>query len=192
MKREIRAQEYIDLAYMLAGRDAGRGRPRTAYLRRATSTAYYSLFHTLAAHGSRWVIPHGADGELAVVTRWFSHGNLRSTSAWVKALAAGRQPPKGVDTLLVDPAIGAVPRDLQFLSDAFIELQDSRHAADYSPQYDAQKYETLQHVALAAAAVGAAERLWGQLSTSGGTKARQYGTYLLLSLGGPRMVKNND
>jgi len=166
VRRAIRPGEYLDLAYMLAGRNAGRGRPRTAYLRRATSTGYYALFHTLAAHGSRWAIPHAEEDERAVVTRWFSHGNLRTSSGWVQALAAGRTPAKGVETLLTEGVSKSVPVDLRFVSDAFIQLQNVRHAADYGPQYDAQKYETLQHVELAAAAVDSADRLWKQLDGS--------------------------
>lgn len=62
-------------ADVLAGRESGRGRPRTAYLRRATSTAYYALFHELVTHGANRVLPRGPRQDRLVVARWFGHGD---------------------------------------------------------------------------------------------------------------------
>jgi len=93
-----------------------KGKPRQSDLRRAISTAYYALFHALAKDG--------ADLFVGAISS-------RSASAWsqvYRALDHGfakqaclRVPNLDFQTPLVDCA------------EAFVTLQQQRHAADYDP-----------------------------------------------------------
>lgn len=181
MKRAFRAEELLHCADVLAGRESGRGRPRTAYLRRATSTAYYALFHELVAHGAKRALPRGPRQDRFVVSRWFSHGNLRKAAEWVDQLQNGRSVPAGVQALLT--GAGPMPADLALVAAAVSELQQARHDADYDPAYDATKRRTLGHIDQARAAVRAARRL-------DDSDEPTYDSFLLLALGGPSMVKS--
>ena len=95
---------------------ANPSRPRQADLKRAISTAYYALFHTLA-HES-------AD-------RFIGTGNNASKQAWVQvyraldhrfAKDAGQRAKK----------LG-FPKEIVNFADTFRDLQEERHRADYDP-----------------------------------------------------------
>jgi hypothetical protein len=73
--RDFKSDDYLYLANALAGGTAGRGRPRTAFLRRATSTAYYALFHELVQHGARRAAGTGPAEHRQAIGRWYAHGN---------------------------------------------------------------------------------------------------------------------
>ncbi len=51
--RFIQSAELLVLADKLAGREAGKGKPRTIELRRAVSSAYYAVFHMLRGCANR-------------------------------------------------------------------------------------------------------------------------------------------
>ncbi len=86
-ERDFKADDYLYLANALAGGTAGRGRPRTAFLRRATSTAYYALFHELVQHGARRAAGAGPAEHRQAIGRWYAHGNFRKTARWVEDLS---------------------------------------------------------------------------------------------------------
>ena len=182
MKRAFKAEEMLDLADTLAGRDSGRGRPRTVFLRRSVSTAYYALFHELVLHGTHRLAPRGNVEHQQAIGRWYAHGNVKKACQWVEALATNRTPPAPVGLLLSEQ--GTVPRDLEVLATAFLGLQQARHDADYNPAYDVTKSAALTHAGTARAAVEAARRL-----ERAGSPA--YDMFLLLSLGGDRLLRNN-
>jgi hypothetical protein len=98
-----------------------RGRPKQASLRRAVSTAYYALFHLLVDEATRILT---SDPKLRLlVVRAFVHDEMKQASNSFKSASL---PPH------VAAVAGAiVPADLQFVADAFIELQQIRHEADY-------------------------------------------------------------
>jgi hypothetical protein len=114
-------EHLLEQAESLAGR--GVGRPRQADLRRAVSTAYYALFHLLTQHGSRRVTATGA--LQPVIARAFNHGDMKQVSQ----LFARGQVPGSLAGLA--PSI-PIPPDLMDVAQAFIELQQARHTADYN------------------------------------------------------------
>ncbi|WP_030452994.1 hypothetical protein [Herbidospora cretacea] len=174
MKR-IKADDYLTLAEQIAGR------PRPANLRRATSTAYYAVFHELVGQGARRAVASGTADHRHTVSRWYAHGNFRQTARWVTAIAADKSAPEAVTRLLsVD---GRVDPDLVLVADSFGELQALRHVADYDPGYVAARTATLSHVRRARTAVEAIRRL-----DKGAV--HEFDMFLLLSLGGERMVRN--
>ena len=101
-------------------------RPKQASLRRAVSAAYYALFHHLIDASSRFAVRGGNREALRnAVTRAFDHGEMKK--------AAGSFAGGGLPALLhpTVPTPPGVPAELKRLAQAFVELQQARHEADY-------------------------------------------------------------
>lgn len=96
-----------------------------ADLRRGISTLYYSLFHELTDLGSA-LITAGSPALRQQVTRAFGHQAMRKVcNAFARRSA---QPmPKPLDRLSPSP----LDERVILIADAFIELQEARHSADY-------------------------------------------------------------
>jgi len=94
----------------------GAGRPRQAYLRRSLSTTYYALFHALAKMCA---------DELIGVTR-------ADTEPWVRVYRALDH--GFAKNALNQSVIQALDPVAKTFADAFIELQEKRHTADYDPR----------------------------------------------------------
>jgi hypothetical protein len=193
--RPIWASSMIKTAERLAGKGAGAGRPALTDLRRATSTAYYALFHQLTRHGAFFSVPTATEDEVAVLARWFTHTGMVQAASWVVMAASHSSPPKeAVDAvgLLRTTANPVPPPQLLTIAEAFVELQAARHDADYSNAYDPVRYVTLDHVKTADAAVRAAWSLWqaGESADPGRQAAhdsyRRFLQLALLKSGGPR------
>jgi hypothetical protein len=93
--------------------------PSQASLRRAVSTAYYALFHLLIEDAAqRW---QGSLEACTGIQRAFAHGQMKDVSkafterTWLD-WHGNRQP---------------VPPALHIVANAFVGLQEERHAADY-------------------------------------------------------------
>lgn len=198
MTRPIYGSQLIKTARLLAGRDAGRGRPAISDLRRATSTASYALFHDIVRHGSADFLPSGGEDEIAHVARWFTHRGVRDTAELVTTAVS----PKRLDQIGKDrrggvmairtSGNGSVPDRLQTVADAFQSLQDARHSADYDGNDDPVRAVTLNHVDQAEEALKAARWLWkGDQTTQTARQSENaaYRTFLRLALlrsGGPK------
>jgi uncharacterized protein (UPF0332 family) len=108
------ADDLLEQAHHLARREPKR--PRQASLRRAVSTAYYSLFHWLVSSAIfQWKDVH----QRSQLARGFDHGAMKDASK----KTVNRQ---------FDPADAAIAAQLKTVAQAFIDLQQNRHAADYS------------------------------------------------------------
>jgi hypothetical protein len=150
--------------------------PTTVARRRAVSSAYYALFHSLIADAVGRTIGDdpARDEDRYTVSRWYSHGEMRTVSQWVIRLARGESVPNGVAVLLGNP-----PPDLVELARAFIQLQEARHEADYDHTANLAEADTR------AAIDTAREALSRQCQLS---RQHQYDNFLALLLGGPRHV----
>jgi uncharacterized protein (UPF0332 family) len=114
----IDPQQLLATARQLAA-TKGRGRPRSANLRRSISTSYYALFHHL--------LRAAADLLIGAVERDTQRHNLA-----YRALDHGRM--KGVCTeVLKSPAARGFGMEVVSCARLFVELQDSRQTADYDP-----------------------------------------------------------
>jgi hypothetical protein len=102
--------------------------PSQARLRRAVSTAYYALFHTVARAGALRFMGTGGDAQpgYTAIYRWFSHGRVKSVC---QALAAA---PGG--SVRRQPGAAATSADMRYFADVFRESQDQRNRADYDPR----------------------------------------------------------
>lgn len=117
----IDPQTFLQLARELAHLDPRR--PRQASLRRATSTAYYAVFHFLVQESAGMLA--GARPEIrGAVRRWFTHTRMAEVCGFFSA--PNVQGKLGVQV----PGI-QVSQALQDVSRTFRTLQQARHEADY-------------------------------------------------------------
>jgi hypothetical protein len=115
------SNELLKQADFLASKEPKR--PKQASLRRATSNAYYALFHFLTWEASLHVAPDISTTSRMQMQRWFDHGSMYQTCAIFSATEF-----QGQFTKL----IGSVPLPaLQKVARNFRDLQQERHAADY-------------------------------------------------------------
>jgi len=173
--RYLQSADLLDLADDLAGRGRGPGKPRTIYLRRSISTAYYAVFHMITQHtairllGPGWTVKHAA------VARWVTHTDLAALADAAngrgnKALAAALDP--------VDPRLADIAQN-------FIDLQAARHGADYDDFFPVSKAATLTYVDAARNAVDSAKALHANSEAS-------YLRFLGLSVGGVKIAKSRS
>jgi len=135
--------DLLDQAEQLATREPKR--PRQASLRRAVSTAYYALFHLLAAEGVQKLVPARPRSLRARVRRAYLHGNMRDVCQQFSRLP----PPDALAPLLTLP----IEPDLVAVAEAFVALQEARQEADYDFTATLNRIDVLQRVQRAHAAV---------------------------------------
>ncbi|MGD0183730.1 MAG: hypothetical protein ABSC25_00590 [Roseiarcus sp.] len=125
------SRDLLDQAELLANKEPRR--PKQASLRRAVSTAYYALFHLMIEDSARALSPSSPAALRKVVQRAFQHGLMKTTCKdFVQANTAimnNKQSalPTAVETMLAFP----FDADLITVLTAFVDLQESRHKADY-------------------------------------------------------------
>jgi uncharacterized protein (UPF0332 family) len=171
-QRPIQPHELIELAQDLAGISAGRGKPRTIYLRRAISTAYYAVFHKVTQHSVQHLLGDSWGSKHAAVARWITHTDLEKL-----AKAAN-----GQGNAALSSALAPVDAAVQDLMQNFIDLQSNRHAADYNDDFDVTKAMTLTYVDMAGSSVVDADALYSDSEPS-------YMRCLGLALGGAGIAK---
>lgn len=119
------AHDLLLLARQLAYREPKR--PKQASLRRSVSTAYYSLFYLLVDAAAREVVA-GSDAEAlrGRIARACDHSNMKKLCQAIAKWDVN-QPPQSLGELMDHPPSDALRR----VAGAFVELQQSRHEADY-------------------------------------------------------------
>lgn len=106
---------YRDLliqAHHLASKEPKK--PKDASLRRAVSTAYYSLFHLLIEEACKLFIPGRRKDLRHRMARNFEHKRMKEAAQEVTS-GQSQAPPK-----------------LKSVAKAFVDLQQQRHDADYN------------------------------------------------------------
>jgi uncharacterized protein (UPF0332 family) len=122
----------LEQATMLAILD--KNKPRQANLRRAVSTAYYALFHLLTiASSSNWKIANQRHD----LARAFDHANMNEACKQTN------------DKKFPNPNHPNVAH-LRRIANAFMQLQQHRHVADYNNSKKWTRVEVLTHIELAA------------------------------------------
>ena len=112
------------------------GRPRQADLKRCISTAYYALFHAFAQNAADCLVGTGPDtpGKAwAHVYRALDHGTAKK--------ACGELRRRGFPVSICEAA------------EAFVTLQQNRHAADYDPYHGVTKSDAIEAINLASVAI---------------------------------------
>jgi hypothetical protein len=138
----INPDKLVDAASDLAAHQPGPGRPRHTLLRQAVSTAYYAVFHVLCVETAHTLLPNGTDDQCLSLVRAFSHRDTKDCCAWI-ARRAGKIP-KPVRPLV--DALGQPQSPYLHVSDAFCDLQEARHRADYDHFAMFSKATVLAHV----------------------------------------------
>lgn len=127
--------------------------PRQASLRRATSTAYYALFHLLIHEATTALVDD--PGLQKLVPRAFAHGEMK------QACEQFREDRKFPDQLKAI-SLPALSDDLKTVANAFIRLQENRHAADYDVSRTFNSTDTAASLQTAREAFEAWDRVRGQ------------------------------
>lgn len=175
--RPIQPYELLDLADELAGRNGGAGKPKTIKLRRSISSAYYAVFHEISFRATNRLLGSSNWGSIeAAVARWVTHTDLASLASAATTTAGG-----GGKALKL--ALGSVHPDVTRIAQAFVDLQDARHGADYDDRFDVSKALALTYVDLARDAV----RRSGTLIVAG---EPTYNRFLALAMGGVKIAKS--
>ena len=117
----MRPLDFIQTARDLA-ESARRGRPRETNLRRASSAAYYAMFHCIA---------ESCANTLAGATR-----ASRSQQAWRQTYRALNH--SYIRRRLSRKEISLFPNEIREFAILFISMQAKRHKADYDPDPDIQ------------------------------------------------------
>ena len=126
-RRDLKPLDLIATAKDLVNR-SGR-KPRQSDLKRALSTAYYALFHTLAK----------CCADVMIGT------NSQTRKAWQQVYRA-------LDHNFAKNAcqhgnISKFPKEIQDFANAFVALQSKRHSADYDPYSRVYKSQVLVDLA---------------------------------------------
>lgn len=93
--------------------ETGRGRPNQARLRRAVSTAYYAMFHTLAASAADLFIGQRRDPAWHRTYRALEHGRAKHACRQAQRLQE-------------------FPSDIRDFAEVFVAMQVERQKADYA------------------------------------------------------------
>ncbi|MCX7049799.1 MAG: hypothetical protein NTX50_30495 [Candidatus Sumerlaeota bacterium] len=137
--------DLLEQADHLARRE--RRRPKQASLRRAVSTAYYSLFHLLVEKASSMLV-RGKENRILrdLVRRAFDHREMVTIS---RAFGQANLPAQ------IQSIAGArIDVNLQFVADAFVDLQEARHRADYDLGFRLTRNDAMAYVSQARLAIG--------------------------------------
>lgn len=102
-----------------------KGKPSQVSLRRAASSAYYALFHCLANTCANLMVG--------------GVGAAKSSAAWRQTYRALEH---GVaKNACKDKIVALFPKAVEDFANAFVTLQEKRHAADYDPHLKLTKSE---------------------------------------------------
>jgi uncharacterized protein (UPF0332 family) len=137
----LRPRDLIASAKLLV--HSGSGKPSQVNLRRATSSAYYALFHRLARSCADLLV----GGE----------GAAKSKHAWrqtYRALSHGETS----NACRQKTMLAKFPRGIEDFGHTFLAMQDKRHAADYDPHVRLTKSEVLADIASVEQAMADFER----------------------------------
>jgi uncharacterized protein (UPF0332 family) len=112
----LKPSDFISLARLII--TSGNGKPSQVALRRAVSTAYYGVFHSLASCGADLLIG--------------GRGALRSDPAWrqvYRALDHGAAKSACSNNKMMQ----RFPKEIVDFANVFVTMQEKRHKADYDP-----------------------------------------------------------
>lgn len=158
------AQGFLVTARRLA--PATTKKPMQANLRRCISTCYYAVFHALAKTVADSLV--GATKSRRPNKAWveayrgLGHGNCKNACKQAKNIN--------------------FPPDLIDFADAFVQLQEARHRADYDPMYRPTKNEALT-------IIGIAERSIATLKSVPTKDKKAFATWVLITSPGATMAR---
>jgi len=134
----LKPLDFIRLARLMVS--SQRAKPNQVALRRAVSTAYYALFHTLANCGADQLVgTAGAD---------------RSNEAWRQVYRA-LEHSRANGACKNSSMMSKFPKEIQDFGNSFVTMQAKRHNADYEPTARFAKSEVVEDIKAVAEAIQA-------------------------------------
>ena len=134
----MNAPDLIEAAHILV--ELGDAPPTQARLRRAVSTGYYAMFHTLAESAADLFIGTERSPAWHRAYRALEHGRAKSACRQVQTMRE-------------------FPAEIRYFADVFVELQVERQKADYALDTDAyEKSDVLRRIAFAEQAISRFEQ----------------------------------
>ena len=127
-------QDLLRQAKFLVNKE--RKRPQQASLRRSISASYYALFHLLIHESTKLMLSGKSRNDLRfILGRAFDHKKMRKIAedlqndSYFKGNYKPRNPP-----MKLKPAFQGefVVKELAYVAFVFVQLQESRHQADYN------------------------------------------------------------
>ena len=135
----MKRPQLLDAAEVLAHANAGR--PVQAFLKRAVSTAYYAVFDALASECANTLVSSDA---------------RRTTRAWAQVYRALEH--TAARAACQQAKQRGFPEDVLVFSDAFMQLQEARHEADYNPMSKFTRSEAVALIELAESGIHSLRR----------------------------------
>ena len=129
---------------------------QAARSRKAISVAYYALFNLLLEHGAAKLATHA--GVRKLVGRAYSHTEMAKTARTFRSGSDAM--PKHLKTPF-GSTFPTMPSEMINVADAFVELQEARHDADYDQIKEFARSDAKRMVKLATAAFADWNRLSG-------------------------------
>jgi DNA-binding transcriptional LysR family regulator len=144
----LNVEHLLDQAVRLI-RPSSAGQRRQVDLRRAISSAYYSVFHAMLTAASDAFVgrTHRTSPRYALVYRGIDHRELRTLCE----VARKHPPPLKYRPYVPLSGFGL---DLRTFASAVIELQDARHEADYDPRPRVRSSDVTAAIDLARTGLG--------------------------------------
>lgn len=138
-------ERLLDLSKSLLAATSEPGRPDPARLRRSISTAYYALFSLLVEAGAAALAGTGPQSKelRALLARTFEHSEMQKVCKGF----ANRNPAGRWKNCLANQSVSS---HLACVAANFVNLQDSRHAADYDILKKPKKSDARQSIDRAA------------------------------------------
>ncbi len=124
------------------------GPPRQVDLRRAVSSAYYGVFHALLTEAADAFVGtiYRSTAQYALVYRSVDHRAARDLCQEAKKQTMAARYIRYIPD-------GGFDRNIQTFADAFIQLQEKRHAADYDPLIRLKRSDAILAIDTARAAL---------------------------------------
>ena len=151
----VKPDDFLTSARTLV--EAAKGRPLPANLRRAISSVYYALFHTLGETCAKMLI-----------------GDQATERAWMHVYRALDHRPAKDACNRID-YITRFPDPIQDFAARFVQMQTKRHSADYDPDAFFYKSEVTADIAAAEQVIFAFRKVQGR-------HRRAFAAYVLLKL----------
>lgn len=141
----IRPRRLLEHAQELVQHHEAQGRPRTIWLRRAVSAAYYAVFHAISLEAVLMLAPDSSREDRFRLSRSVNHGDLVKVCGWIRGQGSPEHAQPIVDRLRQDS-------DMRQLAEIISGLQEQRHRADYDHLASFPKATALHLTAQAARA----------------------------------------
>lgn len=131
-------RDLLKQARQLAQREPKK--PKQASLRRAVSAAYYALFHLYVDEATRMMVGTTERRKALRLTarRAFVHSHMADAARGFASTVSPKIA-RGLNGTVIQP-------ELRSVAEAFVELQQARHEADYDPFRSFTRSETLDLV----------------------------------------------